>query len=884
MEFKEYQTRVMEKLDVYLQRLSAKHTEEEEYAEFQRSKGRAVPLSRFPEAAWEELSAERLLPWHTDSAGRTHVPPYVTRRDGLERSIPHACLKVPTGGGKTLLATAAVERVQHQFLKRQTGLVLWVVPTDSIYKQTWKALANRVHPYRQMLERACGGRVKMLEKGDAFTRLDVETHLCVLVVMLQASNRETKEQLRMFRDAGRYESFFPLPDAPLENVELLKAVPNLDTNDLTDTEWAGSISIKHSLGNVLRVVRPVVVVDEGHKAYSALARQTLAGFNPAFVLELSATPNTKEWASNIVVNVPGAELKEAQMIKLPIELENFANSDWKMTLAHAVERRAQLEKTALSAQNETNRYVRPILLVRVERTGKEQREAGYVHSEDVREYLLAQHGMRPEEIRVKSAELDELDKMDLLAETCEVRVIITKAALQEGWDCPFAYVLAVLSDPPVRATTRTASPAATALTQMVGRVLRQPGAQLFPEKFGALNRCSVFTYNPTVQELVDGIKAGLEEEGMGDLRDVVSVGGGTSGAGAKQDKRKQTRGAAFKELRVLVPRVLAKDSKGHLRHLVYERDVLAYLPWQSLRYRRADDFRLDEELRARHTRATLDIRDGGTGDFLQLRDTVTLEDGGDVLDLGFLARQLLDVVPNPFIATDIIVATLDKLRARGVEEEKIAANRVWLVQDMREDLKAQVQALGEAHFRAGLTAGSIKFELVDAQPELNWEVATELEIWCAPEDRDLQCQAGGPLKRSLFEPIYQKQLNGLEKEAAWYLDATEAVRWWHKMAVHGGWHLQGWQRNRVYPDFLVCVKKEGKKKARLLVLETKGLHLKGNDDTDYKRRLFELLNDHMQGHRGLKAGELMLEAGMETLHFEMLMENTWQQELVEVLA
>ncbi len=93
---------------------------------------------------------------------------YVSRTDDAGRPIPHICFKVPTGGGKTLLAAAALER-----LNRQTGLTLWITPTRAIYEQTKAALKSREHPYRHMLERASGGRVKLLEKDDLFTKADV---------------------------------------------------------------------------------------------------------------------------------------------------------------------------------------------------------------------------------------------------------------------------------------------------------------------------------------------------------------------------------------------------------------------------------------------------------------------------------------------------------------------------------------------------------------------------------------------------------------------------------------------------------------------------------------------------------------------------------------
>ena len=106
----------------------------------------------------------------------------------------------------------------------------------------------------------------------------------------------------------------------------------------------------------------------------------------------------------------------------------------------------------------------------MERTGKQQRKPGYVHTDDVREYLLQHPGIAPEHIAVKTSSTDELKEVDdvggLMSRDCPIRFIITKQALQEGWDCPFAYILAILSNPSSQ----------TGLTQLVGRILRQPYA------------------------------------------------------------------------------------------------------------------------------------------------------------------------------------------------------------------------------------------------------------------------------------------------------------------------------------------------------------------------------------------------------------------------
>ena len=123
-------------------------------------------------------------------------------------------MKVPTGGGKTYLACAALSRIFGRYLATNTGFVLWIVPNEAIYTQTLKALNDRQHAYRQTLDRAAAGRVKIMEKGDPLNRADVDANLCVMVLMLQSSNRENQESLRLFRDRGDVHGFTPAARYP----------------------------------------------------------------------------------------------------------------------------------------------------------------------------------------------------------------------------------------------------------------------------------------------------------------------------------------------------------------------------------------------------------------------------------------------------------------------------------------------------------------------------------------------------------------------------------------------------------------------------------------------------------------------------------------------
>jgi len=162
-------------------------------------------------------------------------------------------------------------------------------------------------------------------------------------------------------------------------------------------------------------------------------------------------------------------------------------------------------------------------------------------------------------------------------------------------------------------------------------------------------------------------------------------------------------------------------------------------------------------------------------------------------------------------------------------------------------------------------------------PDLNWELAETLYLDVSDDDKVQSRKNGTPLEKSLFDPVYQKEINTLEKEVAWYLDADLAVSWWHRISVKQDWHVQGWQRNRIYPDFLVCVKGEGNGTIRFRVLETKGMHLMGNEDTKYKERLFELLSEHSATNDSV--GELLLKHGKQQLRFDMLLEDNWRTNL-----
>ena len=559
------------------------------------------------------------------------------------------------------------------------------------------------------------------------------------------------------------------------------------------------------------------------------------------------------------------------MIKIPILLDVGQNLKWETTLQHALDRLNELEKDARSFETKSGRYIRPIMLVRVDRTGKDQREKGgdYVHSEDVFEYLTQKASVAAEVIRRQTAEVKELKDDDLLSPYCRVRIIITKDALREGWDCPFAYVLAILS----RGTTTTA------LTQMIGRVLRQPQAE--NTKVPALDETHVFCANVEVAEAVAKIKQGLEAEGMGDLSADIIL----RGKGKKETEEIKVRVLKeFQGKRIMVPRVLHKEGKKAFRDLDYDADVLAAINFESLSYRKANEFTVKEYDLGKQQVFTIDLKEGAGFD-LEAEIASAEIIVSQILDRPGLIRRMLDVVPNPWQGARILDETLTALRAKEPERNIINA-RFQLVDHIKRDLQQQVEDAAERIFREKVKRGDIIFKLL-ATPldNMNFEFVEQFTTHIALGDAGapLLNFGGARLDRALYDRVFRKDVNGFEADVALYMDGNDAVKWWWRIAARSGWGLQGWMKNKVYPDFLVSLEAKGDT-ARVLVLETKGKFLEGSGDTEFKRKFFDLLEQAYT--QGYEAGDIELFAeAPEIMRFRILLQDPpWKSDLEGVFA
>jgi len=400
---------------------------------------------------------------------------------------PNVCLKVPTGGGKTFIAACALKPIFDALPFTKSKAVVWLVPSDAILEQTLGTLSNPQHPYRERINADFAHRVEVysknqLQNGQNFNPATVNENLSVFVLSYDSFRTKHKDGRKAYQENGNLGTFAK----HYGNPGLL----------LADTDETALIQ-------VIRFLCPVVIVDESHHATTALSKEMLVNFNPSFVLDLTATPKKD---ANIISFVDALQLKRENMVKLPVIVYNRPIPG--DVLADAITLRNRLEAQAAKEQKQSGRYIRPIALFQAETKGNETTTFDKIKKK------LIDSGIPESHIKIKTAEKNELKGIDLLAQDCPVRYIITINALKEGWDCPFAYILAAIAN----------RSSAVDVEQILGRVLRLPYAQ--KNTADVLNISYAITSSNDFRATLENVVAGLNNAGFSDRDYRIGTGEG----------------------------------------------------------------------------------------------------------------------------------------------------------------------------------------------------------------------------------------------------------------------------------------------------------------------------------------------------------------------
>ena len=691
---------------------------------------------------------------------------------------PFVCVKIPTGGGKTLVGCHSVVEIMSSILKHKMdrGIVMWFVPSEAIKSQTLKKFKDRNDWHRKVLDEAFDNNIRIFANEEALRirKEDIDDNLCIIISSLEAFRKEKKLQ-------NKYKVY-------QENGALLSHFENLEEKDFLEKDKHNTII--NSLANVIKLSNPLIVIDEGHKTKTKLSIEFIKDLNPSFIIEYTATPRPE---SNILVEIYPSELKEEQMVKLPIVLENTAQ--WQNSILRGVLVRNELEKDSKKNKLE---YIRPIALLQAE---SDRKDKDCITIDKIKEFLIKDCKISEEEIAIKTSNTNELENKNLFSPRCKIRYIITINALAEGWDCSFAYILISVANIGSK----------IAVEQIIGRILRMPNAKKKDEKlFNSLNKSYIFASAKNFQEASEQIISGLESNGFSKL-DLVN-------ANDKNQRYELDVERKFKE-NLSVPIMFFNNDKLSFEDLIGEEFELS-------KQNAEIDFKVNYDS---DRRAEIDINEK------------------DKWVIG--AQQILNIPHKIKNASkeELVLWLSKKLRFTELEHKdklkfldnfieyhlkkislsELSINRYILVTRLNEIINQILEDHAKKRFDKFLKDEKI--------------IVKELEKF--PEKIIISELPNKNWNKSYYEKI--DKLNKEELKFIERLDLLESVKFWVRCRERreDSFFIQGWKKNKFYPDFIAITKKNN-----IIALEWKGEDRVSNEDTQYKEeigKIWESLNSKL---------------------------------------
>ncbi|MDR2005740.1 MAG: DEAD/DEAH box helicase family protein [Acidaminococcales bacterium] len=765
--------------------------------------------------------------------------------------VPNVCVKAPTGGGKTFIACASVAPIFDSLPHTKTKAVVWLVPSDSILEQTLNNLRNPEHPYCEELRRGYHTTVyskSELLNGQNFSPSSVTQQLSVFVLSYDSFRTSKKEGRKAYQENGSLAAFAEY----FGDKSLL----------LADTDETALI-------NVIRKLNPVVIVDESHHAVSVLSKEMLQNFNPSFVLELTATPKKD---ANIISYVDAMQLKRENMVKLPVIVYNMRTKA--EVIGEAIYVRRKLEAEAAAEKERTGRYIRPIALFQAEPKGKDDNTTFEKLKKD-----LTDAGIPKSHIAIKTADVNELRGVDLLSEDCPVRYIITVNALKEGWDCPFAYILATVAN----------RSSVVDVEQILGRVLRLPNTT--KSRSDTLNISYCLTSSASFHETLERVVAGLQSAGFSGKDYRVAQAQPTIPNAQTPPPVQQTAQGTEElpgqdeptDIAAIVAHIAERANTEEVTPSA-QPDLLSQAEQTAKAY---DDFAAAQEsvsavaaeVREKMNEFHIAAEFAGDADNLRLPhfvipldipiltdDTTKLLTEED-LSAGFTLKNKDAAID--FLSVDAEIARVDVSGAapkawklsgtdndffRGwfnslPTEKRIAECKAIIrryldknnsltgisgyVDSVAETLAAgHLNDLQQSPYKYAEKIRRKITELLLAHRESKFKLWREQGRITA-EPRYAFPKTISPLRftQAIPNSLYtaEEDMNGLEKDVAWAVANLQNIRWWHRNPSKTGFCINGFEH--AYPDIIVMTGS-----GRLLLIETKGDHLE-NSESERKCRI-----------------------------------------------
>ena len=827
MELKPYQQKVISDLDKFLNY-----------------------LKRFnePSKAFNQLWEDKLGTYNPIT--KQGMEPY---KDNI-KGIPNVCLKVPTAGGKTFIACNAIKTIFDAYQRGRSKLVIWLVPSITILQQTLKNLKNPEHPYREKLNVLFNHKVEIFDKenllqGIGFNSSAIIEQLNICILSFDSLRSKKKEDRKIYQENGNLEAM---------------------AGNIQDNSHVLEGTDETALINIIRALNPLIVVDESHNAQSDLSLEMLENLNPSFIMDLTATPRDN---SNIVSYTNAGELKKENMVKLPVIVYNHKEKN--EVVASAIQLRNKLEKAALEEAKKTGKYIRPIVLFQAQTISDKDSET----FEKIREKLI-ELKIPKEEIKIKTAKIDEIKNIDLTAKECPVRYIITINALKEGWDCPFAYVLATLANRSSKIDVE----------QIVGRVLRQPYVKKHENDL--LNVSYVLTSSDKFQDTLQSIVKGLNQSGFSEKDYRAEEASFTSEDEEPEQKSQQLKlkeaepiDESIEELDIQNINELIEEESEDATSTINKITTLAVTQNREydLQAQKINEFS-SLPLEVANKIKSFSVKNSFKSELenllipqFHIKVSKTSLFGGESEDKLLEKDELLkdfklskensdidfDLVESDFYKIDLeegnrgdyipVISRFDQQNREYLKKviltsppekklDRITDTIMQLIGNMYPIPDNEIRLYAERVVR-GFSEEQI-IDFADNEATYTYKIKRKIQrlakeyqereffsklkidnVFPKPSYRFKECiQPINPLsgyRKTLYEQE-ESNLNQLEKKVITELDNHENVKWWHRNKDRTGFCVNSFIN--FYPDFIVYTNSQ-----KIILLETKGEHLDGSD-------------------------------------------------------
>ena len=682
--------------------------------------------------------------------------------DGIDPA--KVCMKVPTGGGKTLLACHFLGMLfeKHLAHRNDTGIVVWFVPNDIIRSQVLAAFRNDDHTYRTTLRQFFPNFIVFdVDEALQMKKSDVRNNLCLIVSTLAAFRRGAKNTRVYFQNGGLLEHF-----------------TGIVNDDFLDGERC------ESLVNVIRINNPVIFIDESHNASTDLSYEMLGHLNPCFIIESTATVKAD---SNVIVDVPAKRLKDEDMIKLPLHVET-TSSGWETALRMGVEKLNRLDELSRDEKKRTGEYIRPIAVIQTEQV-KPSESALYV--DVVKEHLI-KSGISEKEIAIKTADTNELANVDLRSSKCRIRFIFTVNALREGWDEPFPYVLISLS--------KVSKP--LPVEQTIGRIMRMPNQR--KKKHEDLNQSYVFTSSDSVRKTADKIMKALNEHGY-DQRYMVN-----SEHPEVNDNKVAEK--TSNDWTFCIP-CIAINKDGKIRRISFYDDLLG------------SDFELSKQKIPKYN------------SYVESNSASIVYDVDNASKITFQTQTTIDQHIATSSPNDLL-NWLDR-HIRFTSYDSVDKRKFFsmVINNASESIGLDKLYKAKNWFADSIKHNVIQLETSRAKTTFqNLEREKRLILnkkYYEPEDNiHIKNPNMAKFKKHFYTEL--ELMNSEETEFVEKINALDNVLFWYRNTEKRDFYIQGWKKDLFYPDFIIMTNNGCK-----IIVEYKGAHLKGSEDTQYKQELGE---------------------------------------------